>query len=90
MSGSTILIIEDEEIVSADIADLLQKLGCEVAGSTDTGEEADERDHIVQALEQTHWKVGGKNSAAEFPGRPQHLARTCENLTYRNHKSSSR
>ncbi len=30
--------------------------------------EAVERDHIVQTLEQTHWKVGGKNSAAEILG----------------------
>jgi len=30
--------------------------------------EAVERDHIVRTLEQTHWKVGGKNSAAEILG----------------------
>ena len=30
--------------------------------------EAVERDYIVQTLEQTHWKVGGKNSAAEILG----------------------
>ena len=30
--------------------------------------EAVERDHIVRVLEQTHWKVGGKNSAAEILG----------------------
>jgi PAS domain S-box-containing protein len=40
MSNPAILIIEDEEIVSADIANKLRKLGYEVAGSTDTGEEA--------------------------------------------------
>ena len=35
-----------------------------------------ERDYIVQVLEQTHWKVSGKNGAAEILGlRPQHLAR---------------
>ena len=27
-----------------------------------------ERDHIIQALEQTHWKVSGRNSAAEILG----------------------
>ena len=27
-----------------------------------------ERDHIMQVLEQTHWKVSGKNSAAEILG----------------------
>jgi transcriptional regulator with GAF, ATPase, and Fis domain len=27
-----------------------------------------ERDHIIQVLEQTHWKVSGKNSAAEILG----------------------
>jgi chemotaxis protein methyltransferase CheR len=27
-----------------------------------------ERDHIVQTLEHTHWKIGGKNSAAEILG----------------------
>jgi len=30
--------------------------------------EAVERDHIIRTLEQTHWKVGGKNSAAEILG----------------------
>ena len=28
--------------------------------------EAVERDHIIRVLEHTHWKVGGKNSAAEI------------------------
>jgi chemotaxis protein methyltransferase CheR len=40
MSNPAILIVEDEEIVSADIANKLRKLGYEVAGSTGTGEEA--------------------------------------------------
>jgi len=30
--------------------------------------EAVERDHIIRTLEQTRWKVGGKNSAAEILG----------------------
>jgi transcriptional regulator with GAF, ATPase, and Fis domain len=30
--------------------------------------EAVERDHIIRVLEQTQWKVGGKNSAAEILG----------------------
>jgi transcriptional regulator with GAF, ATPase, and Fis domain len=30
--------------------------------------QAVERDHIIRVLEQTHWKVGGKNSAAEILG----------------------
>ena len=30
--------------------------------------EAVERDHIIQVLEQTHWKVSGKNGAAEILG----------------------
>ena len=30
--------------------------------------EAVERDHIVRTLEQTRWKVGGKDSAAEILG----------------------
>jgi len=30
--------------------------------------EAVERDHIIRVLEQTRWKVGGKNSAAEILG----------------------
>jgi transcriptional regulator with GAF, ATPase, and Fis domain len=30
--------------------------------------EAVERDHIIRVLEHTHWKVGGKNSAAEILG----------------------
>ncbi len=40
MSNSAILIVEDEEIVSADIANKLRKLGYEIAGSTGIGEEA--------------------------------------------------
>ena len=28
-----------------------------------------ERDHILRVLEQTQWKVSGKNSAAEIFGR---------------------
>jgi chemotaxis protein methyltransferase CheR len=30
--------------------------------------ESVERDHILQILEQTHWKVGGKNSTSEILG----------------------
>jgi chemotaxis protein methyltransferase CheR len=30
--------------------------------------EAVERDYIVRVLDQTHWKVGGQNSAAEILG----------------------
>ncbi len=30
--------------------------------------EAVERDHIAKVLKQTHWKIGGKNSAAEILG----------------------
>jgi len=30
--------------------------------------EAFEREYIMRVLEQTHWKVGGKNSAAEILG----------------------
>jgi chemotaxis protein methyltransferase CheR len=30
--------------------------------------DAVERDYIVQTLDQTHWKIGGKNSAAEILG----------------------
>ena len=40
MRKATILIVEDEAIVSADIAGKLRKLGYEVVGATDTGEEA--------------------------------------------------
>jgi DNA-binding NtrC family response regulator len=40
MSIPTILIVEDEAIVSADIAGKLRKMGYEVAGSTDSGEAA--------------------------------------------------
>jgi two-component system cell cycle sensor histidine kinase/response regulator CckA len=40
MSSPTILIVEDEAIVSADIANKLRKLGYEIAGSIGTGEEA--------------------------------------------------
>jgi len=40
MSKPAILIVEDEAIISADIANKLRGLGYEVVGSTDTGEEA--------------------------------------------------
>jgi CheY-like chemotaxis protein len=40
MSNPEILIVEDEAIVSADIANKLRKLGYEIAGSTGSGEEA--------------------------------------------------
>jgi len=30
--------------------------------------EAVERDHIIRVLEQTHWKVSGKNGASEILG----------------------
>jgi PAS domain S-box-containing protein len=40
MSKATILIVEDEAIVAADIANKLRKLGYDVVGSTGTGEEA--------------------------------------------------
>jgi PAS domain S-box-containing protein len=40
MCNPSILIVEDEAIVSADIAGKLRKMGYEVAGSTDSGEEA--------------------------------------------------
>ncbi len=40
MSNPAILIVEDEAIISADIANKLRRLGYEVVGSTDTGEEA--------------------------------------------------
>ncbi|MGD9973297.1 MAG: response regulator, partial [Desulfatirhabdiaceae bacterium] len=40
MSNATILIVEDEAIISLDIANKVQKMGYEVVGETDTGEEA--------------------------------------------------
>jgi len=40
MNPVTILIVEDETIVAADLANKLRSLGYEVAGSTDSGEEA--------------------------------------------------
>jgi CheY-like chemotaxis protein len=40
MSSPAILIVEDEAIVSADIANKLRRLGYKVVGSTNTGEEA--------------------------------------------------
>ncbi|MGD9974072.1 MAG: ATP-binding protein [Desulfatirhabdiaceae bacterium] len=40
MSNPTILIVEDEAVVSADIANKLRKLGYGVTGSTGAGEEA--------------------------------------------------
>jgi PAS domain S-box-containing protein len=40
MSNPAILIVEDEAIISADLASKLRKLGYEIIGETDTGEEA--------------------------------------------------
>jgi hypothetical protein len=40
MSNSTISIVEDEAIVSADFANKLRKLAYEIVGTTDSGEEA--------------------------------------------------
>ncbi len=40
MSNPSILIVEDEAVISADIANKLRNLGYAVAGATDTGEEA--------------------------------------------------
>jgi PAS domain S-box-containing protein len=40
MSSPTILIVEDEVIIAADIANKLRRMGYEVVGLTDTGEEA--------------------------------------------------
>jgi PAS domain S-box-containing protein len=40
MARHAILIVEDEAIVSADIHNKLRRLGYEIAGATDTGEEA--------------------------------------------------
>jgi transcriptional regulator with GAF, ATPase, and Fis domain len=36
-----------------------------------------ERDHIVQVLEQTQWKVSGKTSAAEILGLNRSTLRAC-------------
>lgn len=40
MSNPTILIVEDEAIISADIANKLRRLGYEISGMTSYGEEA--------------------------------------------------
>lgn len=40
MSKTTILIVEDEAIVAADLEGMLQRLGYAVAGITAEGEEA--------------------------------------------------
>ncbi len=40
MSNPTILIVEDEAIISADIANKLRRLGYDVVGAVDTGEKA--------------------------------------------------
>ena len=54
--------------------------------------EAVERNHIIRVLEQTQWKVSGKNSAAEILGAqpPAPCALVCVNLTSENHKFSSK
>jgi len=48
MSNPSVLIVEDEAIISADIANKLRRLGYEVVGSTDTGEEAVKLAHKFQ------------------------------------------
>jgi chemotaxis protein methyltransferase CheR len=64
-------VLERGVIVSSGpklrLADELKKPFTELSASRKTLD-AVERDHIVQVLEQTHWKVGGKNSAAETLG----------------------
>lgn len=40
MANTTILIVEDEEIVAADLASKLSKLGYEISGTSPSGEEA--------------------------------------------------
>jgi AmiR/NasT family two-component response regulator len=40
MSSPAILIVEDEIIIAADIANKLRRLGYEIMGITDTGEES--------------------------------------------------
>jgi transcriptional regulator with GAF, ATPase, and Fis domain len=49
------------------LVDELKKPRKDLSSSQNTLE-AVERDHIVKVLEQAHWKVGGKNSAAEILG----------------------
>lgn len=55
MGNPSILIVEDEVIVSADIANKLRKLGYEIAGTTDTGEEA-----IEIARRQRFHRIGSR------------------------------
>jgi CheY-like chemotaxis protein len=40
MSNNSILIVEDQAIIAFDLASKIQRLGYEVAGITETGEEA--------------------------------------------------
>ncbi|MDO9109660.1 MAG: sigma 54-interacting transcriptional regulator, partial [Desulfatirhabdiaceae bacterium] len=49
------------------LADELKKPSKGLRVSKKTLDEV-ERDYIVQTLEQTHWKIGGKNSASEILG----------------------
>jgi len=49
------------------LVDGLKKLSKDLTGIKKTLEEV-ERDYIVRTLEQTQWKVGGKNSASEILG----------------------
>ncbi len=49
------------------LADELKKPSKGLHVSPKTMEEV-EREHIVQTLEQTHWKIGGKNSSSEILG----------------------
>ena len=49
-----------------------------------------ERDHIVRVLEQTRWKVSGKNSAASksLGSTPALYAPACENSAFASRSSS--
>jgi chemotaxis protein methyltransferase CheR len=44
------------------------KMSLKDSGKSKKTLEAVERDYIIQTLDQTHWKVGGRNSASEILG----------------------
>src|SRR4051812_27256721 len=47
-SPKRIFIVEDQAIVAADLADRLQQMGYQVAGSTASGEEAVEKIGVIR------------------------------------------
>ena len=70
MSKTTILIVEDEAIVAADLANKLVQLGYEISGTTASGEEAvDLAQRLRPKLVLMDIRLGGAMDGVEAAGR---------------------